>query len=189
MELSTFARAGGWFIRALFSLGVAILFMLLLRTISVQIEPPPDPRMPLSYPLVDTKERCDDAGGTWVEGGAVKGSVRPAPVVAVAPGEAPAYCQGPLRFERERQAQEDKADRVAFFVYVIGGTVALVGGLLLVRMTPIAPGFLFGGVIALLFSAGKLWAFGGNVVRLITVLVLLVLVVGAGAIFFREKKQ
>lgn len=185
---SRFARAGGWFVRGVFSLGIAILFILLLRAISTQIQPPPDPRFPLSYPVTNTKERCEVEGGTWVEGEPVRGSIRPAPIAPE--GQAPqAFCQGPLRFEVERQEQQRKADRVEFFVYVIGGTLALVGGVPLVRMTPIAPGFLLGGVIALLFGARQLWEFGGNLARLVTVIVLLVLAVVAGGYFFRDKKN
>lgn len=169
-----FTRVGGWLIRGLFSIGIAILFLLLLRAISTQ---------------TNTQERCAAEGGTWVEGGPEKGG---RPVAAPVPegGRGPeGTCQGPLRFERERNAQERKADVVSFFVYLIGGSLALVGGLPLMRVTPVAPGFLLAGVIALIASTTKLWQFAGNIVRLITILVLLILVAAAGGYFLRERKD
>lgn len=185
----TVRAAGGWIVRGLFSLGIAILFLLLLRAISTQIQPPPDP-FDGPYPITNTKERCEAEGGAWVEGEPRKAgpAVRPAPLPEG--GTVPeGFCQGPLRFERERNAQQRKADVVSFFVHLVGGSVALVGALPLMRVTPVAPGFLLAGVIALIVSTTKLWQFAGNIVRLVTILVLLILVAAAGAYFLRERKE
>ncbi len=177
-------RTGNWFIRALFSLGVAILYLLLLRATSVQIAPPPHPAL-FEYPVVNTQERCEAEGGKWVEGVPARGKPAPAPVIGQT--EPTAYCQGPLRVEREQQAQQRHADFVAFFVYTIGGVISLIAALPLMRITPVAPGFLVAGVIALLMGGSHFWQFAGNIARLITVAVLLIITAAAGSYFFRER--
>lgn len=178
--------SGGWIVRALFNLGLGVLYLLLLWSISTQIAPGPDPRF--DYPLVNTQERCEAEGGTWATDGVpVKGGPQIAPVIQ---GERPQpFCQGPLRVEKEREAQQREADRVSFFVFLIGGTLALVGSIPLMKMTPVAPAFLIAGVIGLLISTGKLWQFAGSLARLLTVLALLIVVAGAGSYFFREQKK
>lgn len=180
--------AGNWVVRGLFSIGIAVLTLLLLRAVATQIQPEPEP-LDGPYPVTNTKERCEAEGGTWVEGSVTKG-VRPGPVVEESNRPQPeAVCQGPLRFERERQAQQRKADFVSFFVHLVGGSIALVGALPLLRVTPVAPGFLLAGVVALIVSATKLWQFSGNVVRLVTILVLLILVALAGGYFLRDQRE
>lgn len=177
---------GSWFIRGLFSIGIAILYILLLRAITVQIEPPPDPSL-FEFPVVNTQERCEAEEGTWVKGEPVKGGRPTAAPVVEQEGE-PAYCLGPLRVERERTAQQRAHEFVSFFVYTIGGVAALIAALPLMRIMPVAPGFLIAGIIALLMGASQFWLLAGNIARLITTALLLIAAVAAGSYFFREKK-
>lgn len=172
--------------RGLFSVGIAVLFLLLLQAVTTQIAPAPTGFF--DYPVVNTRERCEAEGGTWEMSGSFvnKAAPRVAPVAAEAPQP---YCQGPLRVERERQAQQERADRVAFFVFVIGGGIALVSGLPLLRVTPVSPGFLIAGVIGIIIGGTKLWMFAGNLARLATVIVLLIVVTIAGAFFFRDHDE
>lgn len=176
--------SNNWFIRGLFSIGVAILYLLLLRATSVQIAPPPNQNL-FEYPVVNTQERCEAEGGTWVEGVPIKEGRAPAPVTEQL--ESTAYCQGPLTIEREREAQQQYADYVAFFVYAIGGVAALIGSVPLMRATPVAPGFLIAGVIALLMGGSTFWQLAGNIARLITVAILLLVAATAGSYFLKER--
>ena len=54
------------FISSAYSVALALLFVLLLRSIAVQITPSPPPQTE-PYPDTSTKELCEAAGGRWLQ--------------------------------------------------------------------------------------------------------------------------
>lgn len=189
MEYNAVKKVSSGFIGAAYSVAVALLFFLLLRTIAVQITPPP-PLETSPYPDVSTEELCKSEGGRWVKNNTAYPGEKPAPVLedgrklTVEP-----YCQGPLRFELERRAQEDKSRQTSLFVFAIGGSLAVAASALLRHMRVLPIGLILGGIVAFITAGVNLWQLSAAFVRLVTMVVLFALVLAAGWYAFREKEN
>lgn len=172
------------FISGAYSVAIALLFILLLRTITVQITPPPQP-LTEPYPDTSTEELCEEAGGTWTEGGTAR-NARPIEPVREEPT---AYCQGPLAFEREREAQAEKSRQTAMFVYAIGGAIAVTTSVLMTNVRVLPAGFILGGIFAFFWAGTQLWQLVPGIGRLITMAVLFAFLVGVGWYVFADDKK
>lgn len=178
---------GANFISGAYAVAVALLFILLLRSMAVQITPPPA-LLNEAYPDVSTESSCQAEGGRWIitPPRALKGEVRPAPVTDenVPVG----YCQGPLKFERERGQQEENSRQTSLFVFAIGGALAVIGGATLKGAKAIPAGLLMGGIVSFFVAGTHLWLLVPGIGRLITIAVLFAFLVGAGWYIFKEKQ-
>lgn len=103
------------FVTVAFAVALALLFVLVLRSVSAQIAPPPGP-VTEPYPDISTKELCGKEGGRWVENQNVKAPLDTRAPVAVPTDEKVSYCQGPLAFERAREIQAESNRQVSLFV-------------------------------------------------------------------------
>jgi hypothetical protein len=176
------------FVSGAFAIALAMLYVLVLRSIAVQLEPPPKP-VDEPYPDVSTEEKCEVAGGRWVmcpEGREeFEGEARPVPVA----GDAEAYCQGPLKFEREREAMGEDSRQMSLFVFAIGGALAVAASLLVRQLQPVAPGLMIGGIVAFFVAGVHVWMLAPGMGRLVTIVVIFIVLMGIGIYVFREKKD
>lgn len=168
-----------------YAVAVALLFILLLRTISVQITPPP-PTLNEPYPDVSTPELCEEAGGTWFK--ATQKSDLSQPPRAVQLDEAATgYCQGPLAFEREREIQADKSRQTQMFVYAIGGAIAVAASVLIKNVKVLPAGFILGGIFAFFWAGTQLWQLVPGWGKLITITLLFVFLLAVGWYAFQDR--
>ncbi len=177
-------RVGANFVRGAFSVALALLMVLLLRGVAVQITPPPSPQTE-PYPAVNTQELCEAEGGRWI--------TQPEQAVdgprAVPIGEKlQPYCNGPLRFERERQQQDDASRQTSLFVFALGGALAVVAGLLVHQLKPVTPGLLIGGIVSFFIAGVHIWTLAPGLGRLVTIVVIFLALLGAGVYAFRDTK-
>lgn len=172
------------FIKVAFAVALALLFVLVLRSLATLITPPPGP-ITEPYPDVSTEELCQVEGGRWVTQGGPEVSVRTKPVPL--DGRFQAYCQGPLKFERERDAAYQRSQQVSLFVFAIGGALAVISSLLISALKPVLPGLMLGGIVAFFIAGVNIWQLAAGLGRLITIMVIFIAVVGAGLYAFREK--
>jgi hypothetical protein len=172
------------FITIAFAIALALLFVLVLRSIAVQISPPPNLRSE-AYPDVSTKVLCEEAGGRWITQAPVENisGARPLPVVE----KTPSYCQGPLTFEREREAQEEASRQTSLFVFAIGGAVVIAISLLVGATKPIAPGLMIGGIASFFIAGTQIWMLAPGLGRLITIIVIFLILVGVGLYALRDQ--
>ena len=185
-DFSDVLRRGGMgFVKGAFFVALALLLVLVLRSVAVQITPPPTP-IDEPYPDVSTEEACDEAGGRWIENpAAVKGG-EPVPV-RVPEGELQPYCQGPLAFERERLAQAEASQQTSLFVFAVGGALAVAGSLLMSQLKPVAPGLMLGGVVSFIIAGFHVWTLAPGIGRLLTIVGVFVVLVIVGMRVFREQ--
>lgn len=184
-DFSDVLRRGGLnFVKGAFFVALALLLVLVLRSIAVQITPPPAP-LTEPYPDVSTEELCADAGGRWVESSAAARGGEPVPV-RVPEGEFQPYCQGPLAFERERMAQDEASKQTSLFVFAVGGALAVAGSLLVSQLRAVAPGLMLGGVVSFIIAGFHVWTLAPGIGRLITIVVVFAVLVGVGMRVFRE---
>lgn len=173
------------FVTVTFAVALALLYVLVLRSVAVQISPLPKP-MTGPGPDVSTRERCQAEGGRWIESGQASGERVAKPVPAPVAGFTPAYCQGPLRYEREQEAQDEASRQTSLFVFAIGGALAVAGSLLVKHLKPVAPGLMLGGIAAFFISGIHVWTLAPGIGRLITIAVVFVILVGVGLYVFRD---
>lgn len=180
-------RWGMNFINGAYAVAVALLFVLLLRTIAVQITPPPD-RLTEAYPDVSTQALCQEQGGRWIENSQTVKEGRPV-AAPIAGDDGQGYCQGPLEFERQRQAQEEDSRQTSLFVFAIGGALAVAASLLMKDMRGLPAGFMLGGIFSFFVAGTQLWLLSPGIGRLITMVLVFVFVVGVGWYVFREQDK
>jgi hypothetical protein len=179
-----FRRWSLTFVSGAFAVALALLYVLVLRSIAVQITPPPEPASE-PYPDVSTEELCTVAGGRWVlRGGEAAGRAPAPPVDNVQP-----YCQGPLAFERAREMQTENSRQTSLFVFVLGGALAVAGSLLIPPLKPVAPGLMIGGIVAFFIAGVHVWMLSPGIGRLATIVVVFVLLTGIGIYVFREHEE
>lgn len=190
VTVATKKEAKRWtlnFVTVAFAVALALLFVLVLRSISAQISPPPasltDP-----YPDVSTKELCTEAGGRWIENKNPKGGTT-TPVAVQNGTEITSYCQGPLEFEREREAQGERSSQVQLFVFAIGGALAVAASLLVIALKPVAPGLMLGGIAAFFFAGFQIWMLAPGIGRLVTIVVIFLVLMGIGVYTFRDEQD
>ena len=184
----TTSRAKRWtlnFITITFSIALALLYVLVLRSISVQITPPPGPETE-PYPDVSTQALCEEAGGRWVERGTQVTPTRIAPVVTQ---EDQAFCQGPLRVDREREQQHEKSQQTMLFVFAVGGALAVASSLLIDKLKPVAPGLMLGGIAAFFVAGIQIWVLAPGWGRLVTIIAIFLILVGVGMSTLKDKKE
>lgn len=170
------------FVAWAFGIALGLLFVLVLRSVSAQITPPPgltnEP-----YPDISTQEKCEAQGGRWVEQNEPGAPVRP---VAVN-GKPSLYCQGPLKFERDRDAQSERSQQTSLFVFAIGGALAITGALMLEALRPVAPGLMLGGIVSFLIAGFHVWTLAPGLGRLLTIVGVFIVLVIVGMRVFREQ--
>jgi len=175
------------FISGAFAVALAMLFVLVLRSVAVQLEPPP-PQMTEPYPDISTQQKCEDGGGRWVAMPEGKGVGVEQMEVPVREGQAiSAYCQGPLRFEREREQQTEDSRQMSLFVFAVGGAIAVAGSLLIPQLRPVAPGLMMGGIVSFFVAGVHVWMLAPGLGRLATIVVIFIILTGIGIYVFREK--
>ena len=165
------------FLSGSFAVALALLYVLVLRSIAVQIAPVPKP-ITEPYPDTSTQELCEAAGGRWVEAPSSNAAPKVRPIESagkVAPG-----CQGPLAFERERDAQYDRNRQISLFVFAIGGGVAIAAALLIAQLAPVAPGLMLGAIASFFIAAVHVWTLAPGIGRLATIVVIFLILVGIG---------
>ncbi|MBI1834021.1 MAG: hypothetical protein HYR90_04325 [Candidatus Andersenbacteria bacterium] len=172
------------FMSGAFGIALGLFYILLLRAIAVQVTPPPD-IMNEPYPDISTEQLCDEAGGRWVPNPS-KETSSTAPV-RIEDGQVVAYCQGPLKFEREREIQLEDSRQTSLLVFAIGGALAVAGALLWPVLAPIAPGLMVGGIVSFFITAVHVWMLSASIGRLITLVVIFAALAVAGLYAFRDK--
>lgn len=175
------------FVSGAFAIALALLFVLVLRSIAVQIAPPPEP-LNEAYPDVSTQERCEEAGGRWVLQPAKVSPYEAAPVTSPVEEKQQPYCQGPLAFERERTAQDEHSRQISLFVFSLGGALAVAVSLLIAIVRPVAPGLMIGGIIAFVIAGIHIWTLAPGIGRLITIIVIFLILTGIGLYVFRDHR-
>lgn len=173
-----------------YAFAVGFLFVLVLRATAVQITPPPS-LIDKPYPDVSTRELCEAEGGAWIEQGGrqVKNAHGPIAAPVQESVELIPYCQGPLAFERERQQQEEASMQTSLFVFSIGGAAAVVLSVLNRDMRVLPIGLILGGIFAFFVAGVQLWQLVPGIGRMITMIVLFVIVVGAGWYAFGRESR
>jgi len=177
------------FISSAYSVALALLFVLLLRSIAVQITPPPSPQTE-PYPDTSTKELCEAAGGRWLQSAqelkyeAVPGSDYPQPA-----GQAVSQCQGPLKFERARLTQQDANTQTSLFVFLIGGAIAVSLSAFLKGSRVLSLGLMLGGIFSFFVAGTQLWMLAPGLGRVITIAILFLILTGVGLYVFRNTSQ
>lgn len=175
------------FVTTTFAIALALLYVLVLRSISVQIAPPPGV-MNEPYPDTSTQELCEEAGGRWVERGGEKfapaRSTEPIPVDQSQP-----FCQGPLRIDREREMQQEKSQQMMLFVFAIGGAIVVAGSLLVDKLKPVAPGLMLGGIVSFFIAGVQIWVLAPGWGRLATIVVIFLVLVGVGLYTLRREED
>lgn len=174
------------FLRSAFAVALGLLLVLVLRSVAVQITPPPGPQLE-PYPDISTEEKCADEGGRWIlpTGQQVKSGELTRPVPAALEQPSP-YCQGPLRFERERQVQEEQSQQTSLFVFALGGAIAVAGSLVVRQLKPVAPGLMLGGIVSFVIAGIHVWTLTPGIGRLITIAAVFIILVGIGVYAFRD---
>lgn len=187
-DLSQTLRRGGLgFVKAAFFVALALLLVLVLRSVAVQITPPPAP-LNEAYPDVSTETACDEAGGRWVVQPAGIKPGEPTPV-RVPDGEPQSYCQGPLAFERDSAAQDEASRQTSLFVFAVGGALAVAGSLLVGQLKAVSPGLMLGGVVSFIIAGFHVWTLAPGIGRLLTIVAVFVVLVGIGVRVFRDHEQ
>ncbi len=171
------------FVSGAFAIALAMLYTLVLRSIAVQITPPPPP-MQEAYPDVSTKEFCEKAGGRWLASSAATAypDGQPQPIKETN------YCQGPLKYERDREVQSEASQQTSLFVFAIGGGIAVALSLLVALLRPVAPGLMIGGIVSFFIAGIHIWTLAPGIGRLITIIAIFIILTGIGLYVFREKK-
>jgi hypothetical protein len=181
-DQSLVRRWGSNLIGGLFAIALALLFVLVLRSVAVQITPPPQ-YLEEPYPDVGTPERCEAEGGRWI-------TQPQEQFAAMPPGERfLAYCQGPLKFERERMMQEERSRQTSLFVFAVGGALAVVVGLLIRTRQAVAPGLLLAGIASFFIAGVHVWQMSAGLARLITIVLIFLILLGVGLYVFRERPE
>lgn len=176
------------FISGAFAVALAMLYVLVLRSIAVQLEPPPS-QMSEPYPDISTQQKCEDMGGRWIampEGKSAAPERMAEPVPAGQ--EIREYCQGPLRFEREREQQAEDSRQMSLFVFAVGGAIAVASSLLVKQLRPVAPGLMIGGIVSFFVAGVHVWMLAPGLGRLATIVVIFIILLGIGIYVFREKE-
>lgn len=176
------------FLGGAYAVAIALLFLLVLRSIAVQISPEPT-ILDEPYPDVSTEEKCNKEGGRWMIAPVQKYETFERQSPAVVNEKIQALCQGPLRFERERQAQEQKSMQMSIFVFVIGGAIAVLASQFVKSIKVLAAGFVLGGIVSFFFAGVQLWSMSAALGRLVTIIVLFIVVSVIGYFAFRDKPQ
>ncbi len=188
MNKNTSKNLAGGFIKGAYSVALAFLFVLLLRSIAVQITPPPEQQLG-PYPDVNTQESCEEAGGRWVKNAQVLRGEQGAPIpIKTVEGESN-ICQGPLKFEQERRAQTEKSRQTSLFVFLIGGAIAVASSAFLNKSKVLASGFILGGIFSFFVAATQLWMLSPGLGRVITIGILFLVLTGVGLYVFRDKDK
>jgi len=169
------------FVTGAFAIALALLFTLVLQSISVQITPPPDYRDE-PYPDVATEAQCDEAGGRWV----TTDQAKDRPVAAPLEENAREFCQGPLTFERQQTIQREDSQQTSLFVYAIGGGLAVALSLLVIQLKPVAPGLMLGGIASFFIAGIRVWTLSPGFGRMLTIVVLFLALVAVGIYTLRE---
>lgn len=172
------------FLRSAFAVALALLYILVLRSIAVQITPPPQ-FLNQPYPDTSSRELCGQEGGRWIERREESvASDRPVPAVdSFVP-----YCQGPLLFERNQQEQQERSQQTSLFVFAVGGGLAVVSSILLKPLRPVAPGLMIGGIVAFFISGIHVWQLRPGLGRLLILVLIFVALVAAGIYAFRGQR-
>lgn len=189
-ESKTPSRTRRWtlnFVTTTFAVALALLYVLVLRSISVQVSPPPgvmsEPR-----PDTSTQELCEEAGGRWVEGGpgkAVPGrSFGPTPA-----GENQPICLEPLRIDREREMQQEKSQQTMLFVFAISGAIVVAASLMVDVLKPVAPGLMLGGIVSFFVAGIQIWVLAPGWGRLVTIVIIFLILVGVGLYTLRKERK
>lgn len=170
------------FVSGAFAIALAMLYTLVLRSIAVQITPP-SPLMQEPYPDVSTQELCEQAGGRWLasQTDTTYPEARPQPVKETN------FCQGPLKFERDRDIQNEASQQTSLFVFAIGGGIAVALSLLVAMLRPIAPGLMIGGIVSFFIAGIHIWTLAPGIGRLITIIIIFLFLTGIGLYVFKEK--
>jgi hypothetical protein len=181
-----FKRWSLTFVSGAFAVALALLYVLVLRSIAVQIAPPPEPASE-PYPDVSTEELCEAEGGRWVARAPDQAdrAVAPRPLA----DDPQPYCQGPLAFEREREQQEESNRQTSLFVFVIGGALAVASSLLVQLLKAVAPGLMIGGIVSFFIAGVDVWMLAPGIGRLITIVVVFLALTGIGIYVFREHEK
>lgn len=179
-------RWGVGFASGAFAVALALLLVLVLRSIAVQISPPPSP-LSEAYPDVSTQEKCDAEGGRWVVQPIQEGVGRPAPAPVTVDEKFQSYCQGPLKFEREREIQREQSQQTSLFVFALGGGLAVVGGVFLRGRPAVAPGLMLGGIASFFIAGIHVWMLSPGFARLVTIVAVFVVLLGVGLFAFRDE--
>lgn len=191
MEKGTKKSVRKWsltFISGAFAVALAMLYVLVLRSVAVQLEQPP-PQMTEPYPDISTEQKCEEMGGRWVAMPEGKGVGTEQMAVPVREGQTiSAYCQGPLRFEREREKQMEDSRQMSLFVFAVGGAIAVASSLLIVQLRPVAPGLMMGGIASFFVAGIQVWMLAPGLGRLATIVVIFIILLGVGVYVFREKE-
>jgi predicted PurR-regulated permease PerM len=188
VEASTKRTARRWtlnFVTVAFAIALALLFVLVLRSIAVQITPSPE-LIKEPYPDTSTPELCETEGGRWIERRDVKRLPNTEPVVVP---DDPSYCQGPLAFEREREAQAESSQQTMLFVFAIGGALAVASSLLVEQLKPVAPGLMLGGIVAFFIAGIQIWMLAPGWGRLATIVAIFIALLGVGLYTLRDTSK
>ncbi|MDP3997741.1 MAG: hypothetical protein U1C49_02710 [Candidatus Andersenbacteria bacterium] len=172
------------FVTGAFAIALALLYVLVLRSIAIQITPPPQPLLE-AYPDTSTRESCQAAGGRWVPETSAKNA--PQRLDENSPAVPSAYCQGPLTIDRQREAQTESSRQTTLFVFAIGGALAVTASLLLKQLKPVAPGLMIGGIVAFFVAGTQIWMMSPGWGRLVTIIAIFVILIGVGLYAFREQ--
>lgn len=174
------------FITITFAIALALLYVLVLRSLAVQIAPPPR-ALTEAYPDVSTQELCEAEGGRWIEAAPAKNSrsAVPAPVIQ----DPQPYCQGPLAFERERESQSERSQQMMLFVFAIGGGLAVAASLLVPQLKPVAPGLMLGGIVSFFIAGIQIWILAPGWGRLATIVIIFLILVGVGLYTLRREEH
>lgn len=173
------------FVTTTFAIALALLYVLVLRSISVQISPPPGV-LNEPYPDTSTSELCEAKGGRWVEQQLPPG---PPGIPAEIQREKTSYCQGPLAFERQRELQQEKSQQTMLFVFAIGGAVVVAGSLLVNFLKPVAPGLMLGGIVSFFIAGVQIWVLAPGWGRLLTIVAIFLILVGIGLYTLRNTPE
>lgn len=182
-------KVGSSFLSWAFAFALALLSVLLLRSIAVQITPPPAP-VDEARPNVSTPEACEEAGGTWQETPVGEEGARTAPAPVAQKTVYQGYCEGPLEVDRERTKQEEASRQTSLFVFAVGGTLYIVASLLAHTARGVSGGLMLGGIASFFVAGTNLWLLAPGLGRVITLAILFLILIGVGWKFFegREKK-
>ncbi len=181
-------RGAKGFINGTFAIALALLFVLMLRSIAVQISPPPGP-VTAAYPDISTKETCEAAGGTWTISTTSR-FAQPQPLEpSVVEKVKQEFCQGPLAFERTREIQSEKNRQASLFVFALGGGVAVAASLLVARLKPVAPGLMLGGIASFFIAAIHIWTLAPGIGRLATIVVIFIILTFVGTKALADDKK
>lgn len=175
------------FVTVAFAVALALLFVLVLRSVSAQIAPPPG-SLNEPYPDISTQELCEKEGGRWVENQNVKAPLDTRTPAVVSDGETVSYCQGPIRLDREREMQTENNQQISLFVFAIGGAIAVAVSLLVRALKAVAPGLMLGGIAAFFAAGFYVWVLAPGIGRLVTIVVIFLVLIGIGIYTLRDEQ-